>query len=166
MLWIRINSIQIRIQIRIQHFKWIQVQIRIRIQSGSRDWWPKIAIYLSLGLDKGRPRYRRSLQPSKQKIQHLKKINFFLFWWAIFALLDPDRESGYGSRDPIESGSNPDPDPQHCWKSWVLYLTPWRENTWRAVVVEFFISISILYYTNLYDTYIIIHLRRIYYGYF
>jgi hypothetical protein len=30
---------------------------------------------------------------------------------AIFALLDPDRESG--SRDPIESGSDRDPDPQH-----------------------------------------------------
>ncbi len=29
--------------------------------------------------------------------------------------LDPDLdcESGYGSRDPIESGSNPDTDPQH-----------------------------------------------------
>jgi hypothetical protein len=31
-----------------------------------------IAIYLSLGLHKGRPSYRRSLQPSKEKIQHFK----------------------------------------------------------------------------------------------
>jgi hypothetical protein len=33
--------------------------------------------------------------------------------WAIFALLnpDPDFESGYGSTDLIESGSNPFPDP-------------------------------------------------------
>ncbi len=33
----------------------------------------------------------------------------------IFALLDPDPdcESGYGSRYTIESGSSPDPDPQH-----------------------------------------------------
>jgi hypothetical protein len=30
----------------------------------------KIAIYLSLGLFKGRPSYRRSLQPSKENIQH------------------------------------------------------------------------------------------------
>jgi hypothetical protein len=33
----------------------------------------KIAIYLSLGLHKGRPSYRRSLQPSKENIQHFKK---------------------------------------------------------------------------------------------
>jgi hypothetical protein len=31
-----------------------------------------IAIYLSLGLHKGRPSYRRSLLPSKENIQHLK----------------------------------------------------------------------------------------------
>jgi hypothetical protein len=33
---------------------------------------PKIAIYLSLGLHKGRPGYRRSLQLSKENIQHFK----------------------------------------------------------------------------------------------
>jgi hypothetical protein len=32
----------------------------------------KIAIYLSLGLHKGRPSYRRSLQLSKENIQYLK----------------------------------------------------------------------------------------------
>jgi hypothetical protein len=32
----------------------------------------KIAINLSLGLHKGRPSYRRSLQPSKENIQYLK----------------------------------------------------------------------------------------------
>jgi hypothetical protein len=33
--------------------------------------------------------------------------------WVIFALLDPnpDSEPGSGSTDPIESGSNPDPQP-------------------------------------------------------
>jgi hypothetical protein len=31
-----------------------------------------IAIYLSLGFHKGRPSYRRSLQPSKENIQYLK----------------------------------------------------------------------------------------------
>jgi hypothetical protein len=54
------------------------------------------------------PRYRKSLQSSKENIQHFKKINlltFFYVFWVIFALLDPDHESGYGSRDPIESGS-------------------------------------------------------------
>jgi hypothetical protein len=29
--------------------------------------------------------------------------------WVIFALLDPDPDSESGSTDPIESGSNPDP---------------------------------------------------------
>jgi hypothetical protein len=29
--------------------------------------------------------------------------------WVIFALLDPDSESGSGSTDPIEPGSDPNP---------------------------------------------------------
>jgi hypothetical protein len=33
----------------------------------------KIAIYLSLSLLKGRPSYRRSLQPSEAKVQHFKR---------------------------------------------------------------------------------------------
>ncbi len=49
----------------------------------------KLAIYLSPDLHKGRPSHRRSL--------------------STLALLDPDPDcesgSGYGSRDPIESGS-------------------------------------------------------------
>jgi hypothetical protein len=32
----------------------------------------KYAIYLSLGLHKGRPSYKRGLQPSKENIQHFK----------------------------------------------------------------------------------------------
>jgi hypothetical protein len=42
-------------------------------------------------------------------LQKMKLINFFLFLWVIFALMDLDTgcESGskYRSRDPIESGS-------------------------------------------------------------
>ncbi len=34
--------------------------------------------------------------------------------WVIFALLDPDSGSGYGSIDLIESGSEPDP------KHWLI----------------------------------------------
>ncbi len=78
-------------------------------------FWSKTAIYLSLGLHQECPSYRRSLQLSKEAIQHFKTwtlTNFFLLLWVIFALLDPDPESGSGSTDPIESGSNPDPDPQ------------------------------------------------------
>ncbi len=44
-----------------------------------RTWW-KIAIYLSLGLSKGRPSYRRSLQLSKENIQQFKTWNFFTFF--------------------------------------------------------------------------------------
>ncbi len=51
-----------------------------------------------------------------------KFTNFFLLLWVIFALLDPDPDSEYGSgsgsTDPIEYGSNTDPvpdtDPQPC----------------------------------------------------
>jgi len=102
---------------------WGWIPIRIRIQSGSRalmskNWkkntaeeffllfffWSKTAIYLSLGLHKVCPSYRRSLQLSKEAIQHFKTwtlTNFFLLLWVIFALLDPDP-------DP-QSRLNPDP---------------------------------------------------------
>ena len=42
----------------------------------------------------------------------MKFLNFFLLLWVIFALLDPDQDSEYGSgsTDPIEYGSNSDPD--------------------------------------------------------
>ncbi len=73
-LWIRIHWIQIRIQ----YFKWFRIRIRIRIQGfddqklkkiqleKNLSFWSKIAIYLYLGLLKGRPSYRRSLQPKKK----------------------------------------------------------------------------------------------------
>jgi hypothetical protein len=70
----------------------------------------KTTIYLYLGLHKGRPSYKRSLQLSKKNIQHfnMKFLKFFLLLWVIFALLDPDPDSEYGSGStgPIESGSN------------------------------------------------------------
>jgi hypothetical protein len=57
-------------------------------------------------------------KPSALKRGHptLQNMNFkkkFLLLRVIFALLDPDpdSESGTGSTDPIESGSNPDPQP-------------------------------------------------------
>ncbi len=44
----------------------------------------------------------------------MKFLKYFLLLWVIFARLDPDPDSVYGSEstDPIESGSNWDPDPQ------------------------------------------------------
>ena len=69
----------------------------------------KIAIYLSLGLHKGRPSYRKSLHPSKENIQYLQNIkilDFFLFLWVIFALLDPDPDPATQiNADPCGSGS-------------------------------------------------------------
>ncbi len=41
----------------------------------------KIAIYLSLGLLKERPGYRKSLQLSKENIQHFKKLNLLTFFY-------------------------------------------------------------------------------------
>jgi hypothetical protein len=64
-----------------------------------------------------------ALKIEKRTSSTSKKIKFitFFFLWVIFAPLDLDCESGsgYGSRDPIEFGTNPDPgtdpdpDPQH-----------------------------------------------------
>ncbi len=67
-------------------------------------FWSKTAIYRSLGLHKVCPSYRRSLQLSKEAIQHFKTwtfTNFFLLLWVTFALLDPDP-------DPL-ARLNPDP---------------------------------------------------------
>ncbi len=102
--------------------------IRIRIQSGSnpdpdpiriqgfndQNWkkitaefffffWSKSAIYLSLGLHKVCPSYRRSLQLSKEAIQHFKTWTFtnFSIFVGHFPLLDPDP-------DP-QTRLNPDP---------------------------------------------------------
>jgi hypothetical protein len=55
----------------------------------------KISFNLSIGLHKGQPSYWRTLQPSKENIQHYMKFLNFLFLWLMFAFL------------------NPDPDPQH-----------------------------------------------------
>jgi hypothetical protein len=47
---------------------WKNLQLKLFIYFFDR----KIAIDLSLGLPKGRPSDRRSLQPSKENIQHFK----------------------------------------------------------------------------------------------
>jgi hypothetical protein len=46
-----------------------------------------------------------ALKRGHPTLQNMKFFNFFLLLWVIFALLDPDSESGSGSTDPIESGS-------------------------------------------------------------
>ncbi len=133
--------------IRIQHFQWIW--IRSGFGSGSMDFmtknWEKysrkkylffgskIAIYLShLGLLKGRPSYRRYLQPTTENIQHFKKLNllnFYLFCgsfspsWIRIRIANSIRvrilRIRSGSGDPIVSRSSPDPNPLH----WKRYMT-------------------------------------------
>jgi hypothetical protein len=60
----------------IQYFKWIQVSMTKNLKKYSRKklifFRSKIAIYLYLGIHKGRLSYSRSFQPSKENIQHLK----------------------------------------------------------------------------------------------
>ncbi len=61
-------------------------------------FWSKNAIYLSLGLHKVRPSYRRSLQLSKEAIQHFKHelLKFFYFCgsflpsWIRIRIPNPD----------------------------------------------------------------------------
>ncbi len=74
-------------------------------------FWSKNAIYLSLSLHKVHPSDRRSLQFLKEAIQHFKiwTLKFFFYFWGSFL-----PSCGSGSTDPIESGS--DPDPQPCYK--------------------------------------------------
>jgi hypothetical protein len=51
----------------------------------------KIAIDLSLGLLKGCPSYRKSLQPSKEIIRYFKKLNLLTFPYIChFSLPSPD----------------------------------------------------------------------------
>ncbi len=114
MLWaglrIRIHFIRIRIQhfrmdtnqdpdpIRIQGFKDQRLKKKLKLKF---FFFSKNAIYLSLGLHKVCPSYRRSLQLSNEAIQHFKTwtfTNFFLLFWIIFDLLDPDPDSEPGLR--------------------------------------------------------------------
>ncbi len=63
--------------------------------------------------------------------------------WGIFALLylHPDCESGYGSRDPIESRYSPDPDmvpdPQHNTAFFLLFSFTNRKYCMRILIVSF-----------------------------
>ncbi len=59
----------------------------------------EIPIYLSLGLHKGRSSYRRSLQLTKENIQHFKKYNFLTFSIFVGHFCPPGSDSGSGSTD-------------------------------------------------------------------
>ncbi len=58
-------------------------------------FWSKIAIYLPLGLYKGRPSYRRSFHPSKENLalQNLNFLHFCVSFWPVWIrirILDAD----------------------------------------------------------------------------
>jgi hypothetical protein len=93
----RIRIHLIRIRIRIPHFKLKTDPDPERIRSQDFDdqklkkkfkaekkIWIKTTIFLSLGLYKGRPSYRRSLQPSKVKIEHPALQNMIFFFVGQF----------------------------------------------------------------------------------
>jgi hypothetical protein len=46
-----------------------------------------------------------ALKREHPALQNMKLLNFFLFLWVIFVLMDPDSDSVIGSTDLIESGS-------------------------------------------------------------
>ncbi len=83
---------------------------QIRIQGFEKQNWQillvgqkfifliQIALHLSLGLLIGRSSYWRSLQSSKENIQHFKTYNFFTFsiYWVSF----PSPKSGFESSRP------------------------------------------------------------------
>ena len=124
---------------------WIPIRIQ-RIQSGSRgfdgqklkknySWkkfvicfWSKTTVYLSLGLHKGRPSCKRSLQLSKENIQHFKTWNFliFLLLWIIFALPDPLTRL---NRDPIRIRNH--------WPDWIRILFGSGSATLNFTMVSF-----------------------------
>jgi hypothetical protein len=60
-----------------------------------------------------------ALKRENPALQNMKFINFFIIFvghflpiWIRFWI--PNLDSASGSTDPIESGSDPDPDPKHC----------------------------------------------------
>ncbi len=89
-------------------FLTMRIQIRTGIQILGFDdqklekiySWKKIAIYLSQGLPKGRPSYRRSLQPSKENICHFKTWIFFAFVFH-FCFTGSGSRSVFPMRIPI-----------------------------------------------------------------
>ncbi len=85
----------------------------------------KTTIYLSLGLHKERSSYRRSLS-SQKRPSNTSKHELLSFFPTFVGHFCPPG-SGSGSTDPIESGSNQDPDSQPWYRQYhtVLYsLTP------------------------------------------
>ncbi len=143
------------IRIRIQHFKWI------RIQSGSnalmtKNWRKKYnwkffcvlllttAIYSSLGLHKGLPSYRRSLQPSKENIQHFKKWNLLTFSIFVGHFCPP----GSGSTTVISTVGSETESGFKIPFEWLLPQTPQPSNTTKIIKISEFLADKRLHGTH------------------
>ncbi len=111
---------------------------KLQLKKNLNFFWSNIAIYLSLGLHKVCPSYRRSLQLSKEAIQHFKSWTFTNFFLLLSVILpswirvriripnpDPDQLAhlnpdpiririhvflGLLDLDPLVRGMDPDPD--------------------------------------------------------
>ncbi len=62
---------------------------KLQLKKTKKNFWSKTTIYLSLGLHKERPSYIRSLQLSKEAIQHFKTWNFLIFFYFYGSFLPP-----------------------------------------------------------------------------
>ncbi len=83
----------------------IQVQTDKKTLNKEKSSVAAVAVYLSLGLHKGRLSYSRSLIPQK-RTSGTSKVEFSYFLWVILVLLDPDP-------DIQLTKMNADLDPQH-----------------------------------------------------
>jgi hypothetical protein len=108
-LWIRIGFnedpdtepdpafLSMRIRIQIQGFDDQNLK-HVHLRKIFIFFLSKIAIYLSLGLHKGRPSYRRSLHPLERENLALQDLNFLHTLWVFMALLDQDPADQYECR--------------------------------------------------------------------
>ncbi len=123
------SSILGQIPIQIQGFDDQKLEKNLQLKKKYKFFWSTIAICLSPGLHKGRPSYRRILQPSKDNIQHLKTLNFLIFFLGHSC----PPGSGYGSTDLIESWSNPDPEQ---WAEHIKILQNqrnWKSHSYESI---------------------------------
>ncbi len=102
---------------------WSKIDKKLLLKKKLNFFGSKTTICLSLGLHKGRPSYRRSLQPSKENIQYWKTWKFWIFFSFCGSFLpswiririhnlnaDPDPATQINA-DPCGSGYGSDPKP-------------------------------------------------------
>ncbi len=84
-------------------------------KAGRKSFWKRWkfnSIFYFRCSGKTRRKWSPALKREHPALQNIKFLNFFLFLWVIFVLLDPDPDSESGSTELTGSRSNPDPDPK------------------------------------------------------